>query len=242
MLWHAAQGAGGLVGGGGASGIQYVGGTTDGWSGALSNTTSLTSLSGGLASSPAQDDLVLLWWGIADNSKGNVTIQINTAGYTTLYSIKANDSVDTDFVVAYKFMGASPDTSVQFAATGSGTSNGLCVQVWRGVDTTSPIVTSNSTTSINGTLPNPPSVTVSVSGAMGAAGGAYGHEQGTQTLSSSDLDGFQTVGSVSVDDVSTGAGYNANVSGTYNPAQFTFSGSTSARYSMCAATLALRPA
>lgn len=239
MLWHAIQGAGGLVGGGA---IEYVGGTIVVGNG-RAKTVSLTSLSGGLASSPSQGDLVLAFYGVGSPSADTPTMTISTSGYTTEVSTSSVGGRRSDLLVAYKFMGASPDSSVQFANTGSGKYVSVyCIQVWRGVDATSPIVTSASATGINGTLPDPPAITVAVSGAMGCAGGVYAHYRGIQTLSSSDLDGFQTAGDNNTTDASLGAGYNADVSGTYNPAQFTFSGTTNVAFSMCAATLALRPA
>ncbi len=150
-------------------GLQYVGGTSGVGSG--TNTTysvSLTSLVGGIASAPAEGDLVLVvtgWVNIVDGTPG-----VDTAGYTPLAELYANDSRDANMAVEWKIMGATPDTSVVAVGPGiGGDFYGVAtvVQVWRGADQSNPIdVTTVTATGTNGAMPDAPSITPTTAGAV----------------------------------------------------------------------------
>jgi len=224
------------------SGIQYVGGYVVGFFGTTSEVTiTLTSLTGGLASSPAAGDIVIVYFGTGSTADQNLVV----SGYTEVVELYANSTYDTNLVVAYKFMGVTPDTS--FTLTG-GTLNtsdagAVAVQVWRNVNAVTPLDVTQTTATIPlSVLANPPAITPITGGAVIVAGGAGAHVNGTQIFSSSDLTAFISAGGSDTRDVTIGLGYHVWTSGAFNPAAFTFSGSDSTLYSSAAVTLALRPA
>jgi hypothetical protein len=224
------------------SGIQYVGGYVEGFAGTTSNITiTLTSLTGGLASSPAAGDIVIVYFGTSSTADRNLVV----SGYTEVVELYSNDLIDTNLVVAYKFMGVTPDTS--FTLTGGTLSTAdagaVAVQVWRNVNVGTPLdVTQTTSTITDSVLANPPAITPITSGAVVVAGGAGAHSDGTQTFSSSNLTGFISVGAVDNFDVTIGLGYHVWTSGAFDPAAFTFSGDDDSFFSSAAVTLALRPA
>lgn len=243
MLWQK------LLGANAAGGLKFVGGYVEGFVGTTSNVTiSLTSLTGGIASAPAADDLVIVYFATGSTADRNLVV----SGYTEIVELYSNDTFDTNLAVARKFMGATPDTS--FTLTG-GTINiddagSVAVQVWRGVDPTTPFdVTQTTATGINSVLCDPPAITPTTSGAVIVSGGAGSWTLPgaagvtVQTYASPDLSAFITTGAIDTNRVVIGLGYHVWTSGSFNPAQFTFSGSgDSTSNSWAAVTLALRPA
>lgn len=225
----------------GASKITYVGGTTGS---TLGNTTtwtvSLTSLSGGTASSPAADDLVIVYYGMSTQSSN---LSISATGYTQVTKLYVSDNYAANLYVGYKFMGATPDTDITLSATGDSRYAGtVAIQVWRNVDLVLPFDKATVTaTGANSVLANPSSITPNTTNAIIVAGGIGGHGAGTQTFSSSDLTNFLTKGADDTYDSTVGLGYKEWTSGAFDPAAFTFSGTDSAAYSWCAVTMALRP-
>lgn len=222
--------------------IQYVGGYVQGFSGQTTDRIiTLTSLTGGLASAPAGGDIVIVYFGTGSVVDRNLVV----SGYTEIAELYRGDTYDTNLVAAYKFMGSNPDTS--FTLTG-GTLNiddagAIAVQVWRGVDETTPLdVTRTTDTGIDTVLCDPPAITPITSGAIIVAGGAGAHAGGTQTYSSPDLSGFISVGGNDVVDVTIGLGYTIWTSGTFDFAPFTFSGTDTVASTWASVTLALRPA
>jgi hypothetical protein len=233
----------GAKGAAGPAGIQYVGGHAEGFAGTTSNVTIfIDDLLGGLASAPAAGDLVIVYFGTGSSVDRNLVV----ADYTEIVELYANDIYDANLVVAYKFMGGTPDFS--FVLTG-GTLNtsdagAVAVQVWRGVDPATPFdVTQTTATGIDTVRCDPPAITPTTSGAVIVSGGAGAHTRGAPgTYSSSDLTSFiSAAGNASVDAV-VGLGYHVWTSGSFNPAQFTFAQSDSSLHSWAAVTLALRPA
>lgn len=87
------------------------------------------------------------------------TPAINTSGYNTISSGSAGDP---SYLVAYKIMGETPDTSVEIANKYSPT----CLHVWRGVDVDTP--EDATATTANGWTGNPdcPSITTNTNGAV----------------------------------------------------------------------------
>ncbi len=233
-----------LAASGGASAVEivYVGGITHTRSGTLASVNfSLTSLTGGIASAPAAGDLVIAYISIAGAS---VSSNLDATGYTQLAAITQADTVDSGLTVYYKFMGATPDT-VLTLATGTGDANdsgALAIQVFRNVDPNkiSAAVTAGAT---NSAIANPPAITPTIDNSVIIAGGAAGHTNGAQTFSSSDLTNFITVGSNDGYDATVGMGYKVwnTGDGTFDPAAFAFSGTTSASYSWNAVTFSIGP-
>lgn len=121
-------------------------------------TVSLTGLTGGISSTAAAGDLVLVvsgWAGTADGNPG-----VTTVGYTEITDIYSNDTRDTNMSVAYKKL-SSAETSVIVSASGI-TGSGSCAIacVYRGVSSTNPIdVTSTTATGLDTSAPNPPAIT-----------------------------------------------------------------------------------
>jgi hypothetical protein len=239
MLTKFLRGAAGNQGG---LPIEYVGGYTIGYLGTTSNiTVSLTSLTGGLASAPSAGDFVLVYFGTGSGSNRDLVI----AGYTEIAELYANDSEDTNLAVAYKFMGATPDTSVTLTGGTGDISDGgaVYVSVWRNVDTIKPFdVTTTTATGLNSVLCNPPAITPITAGAVIVSGGAGAHTEGTETYSSSNLTAFLSAGVNDTNDVTVGGGYTEWTTGSFDPAQFTFSADNDGSFSWAAVTVALRPA
>ena len=234
---------------GAPAGIQYVGGYVQGFAGTAGNITiTLTSLTGGLASSPSTDDLVIVYFGAGSVADINLIV----SGYTEIVELYSNDTFDTNLVVAQKFMGATPDTSFTLTPASGNTSptgtldnaGAVAVQVWRGVDSVTPFDVTQTTDSEQATvLCDPPPITPITSGAIIVSGGAGAHIRGSLgTYSSSDLTAFLSAAGNDVNDATIGLGYHVWTSGSFDPAAFTFSGSDSTSFSWAAVTLALRPA
>lgn len=229
---------------GASGGIEYVGGRVLGRSGTGDRfTVSLTSLSGGLASAPAAGDLVIIYFGAGSEADENLVVG---DGYTEVVELYSDDTFDTNLVVARKFMGVIPDTSIEITSGTKDNDNAgaIAIQVWRGVNTTTPLdVLQSTATGTNSVLCDPPSIFPVTSGAVIVSGGAGGHNIANSdiTYSSSDLTDFISVTGVDIFCCTIGLGYHVWSSGSFNPAAFTFSGADDIQFSSAAVTLALRP-
>jgi hypothetical protein len=174
--------------------IQYVGGATASARDTGTVTVTFTSLTGGIGGGVLTDDVVVVATALGKNS--NVAMTMSTAGYTTLFDLYGDDNDDTNLGIFYKVMGATPDTS---ATTGNTlTTNDtavLGVQVWRRVNTSTPIGVSGSFVSSNTGDPNPPAITTGTRGSLVIAVGSSGHTQGTVLATQGgDLENFITDG------------------------------------------------
>lgn len=154
---------------------EYVGGTSGAGTGAT-YAVSLTGLTGGIASAPAEGDLVVVLSGFGNTASSAPAISGNNSGaYLAATAAQhVNDTWDAEFRSFYRVAGATPDTSltvtrVNNAAYGGGT----VVQVWRGVDTASPFIGAATPASGgNGAALNPPSYDPAVADALVIGGGA----------------------------------------------------------------------
>lgn len=208
---------------------------------------SLTSLSGGSGSAPAEDDIVVVCCHVSDNNSGN---QPTLSGYTTAASGLANDTYDSGLVVFYKVMTGTPDTSITIVGNANGTdAQTAVVFVFSGVDTTTPLdVTPTVSQVTNTVLADPPSITVGTGGngaiLLGIGGGA--HNQGVQTYSdgAAEYNTFVSIGHDDSNDSTTGVGYTEVISdgSAYNLSAFTFSAADNAQFSNVAASVVLRGA
>jgi len=221
----------------------YVGGKTLAIAGTTSDTTiSLTDLTGGLASAPAENDLVLVGFGIG-TTVGDLDVLMTTSGYTEIADIFGDDDNDTNFAVFRKFMTATPDTDVTVGPTGSvARAGGVVIRVWRGVNQTTPMdVAATTATGANTGRPTPAAITPTTSGTVIDVFGAAASDTGAAAFTTSDLSNFISVWSDDSVDVVVGAGNFDWTSGTFTPAQW--GGSTTAvADSWAAVTIALRPA
>ncbi len=225
------------------SGIQYVGGRTFAFAGTTDDVTISLSgtLSGGLATSPSSGDVAIVYFGTGSTLDNELIV----SGYTEIVELYANSTFDTNLVVAYRILNLFTVGSVFLTGGSRNTSNAgaVAIQVWRGVDATTPLdVTRTTSTTTSSVLCNPPAITPITSGAIIVAGGAGAHNVGAETFSSSDLTNFLTVGSGDTNDATIGLGYKVWTSGAFDPAQFTFGGTDSTTFSSASVTLALRPA
>lgn len=229
--------------------IEFVGGNTaTKVGGSSASTIALNSgLTGGIASSVSEGDLVIAVFAAGSTTDLTLSITDGSTEYTLIDSEHyVDDTRDTNLRVAYKFMGATPDTSTTFGAISSADDSGaMAVYVFRGVDQTTPLdgVTPTSSTAQNTVLVNPPSITPSSTGAFIVVAGAGGHSAGSRTFGSTDLTDFLTAGSNDVYDATVGVGHKPDwTSGAFDPAAWTFSLADSTAYSNAVICFVLRPA
>ena len=154
--------------------IEYVGGTTA--TGASSDyAVSLTSLSGGIASSPSEGDIVIVNTGAASDGV-DIDVGVTTSGYTEIYELYEQDNTNSNSAVCWKIMGSSPDTSVTCKGSGSADNGATtAVHVWRNINQDNPIdVTTTTATGANGSQPNSPSITPITAGSVVLSAGHTG--------------------------------------------------------------------
>ena len=228
-----------------ATGLQFVGKASNSGTGAT-YTVSLTSLTGGVGSSAAAGDLVIVVTGWASAANGNPGV--NTAGYTEVYDLYDSDTRDANMSVNWKTMGPTPDTSVTAlgfnnAANGGATS----VQVWRNAASTTPMdVTPPAGVGgpANAAHPDSPSITPVTTGAYVLTVGMGTGDTGPlpQTAPSgygnaTSTTGFGSTMSIIADIASIAWG-----GGAVDPGAWTGGDADSGSDSWVAGTLAIRPA
>lgn len=205
---------------------------------------SLSSLSGGIGGPVAQNDLILAYNSAGSTADRNMTID----GVTMLFDLYQNTSNDPNLGVGYLIAGSTPPSSVSFPHTGSSLTDGVVdmVEVWRGVDTTTPFdVTSTSAATTGNVTPNPPSITPITSGAVVVA---IAHSTGsvtapTLTSGPSGFSEFHTDISSATRPASIGRAHQFwSGSGAVDPGTFATSNTDTARGGWIAVTIALRPA
>lgn len=224
-------------------GIRYVGGRTFAFSGRTDDVTIslLGTLTGGLSTSPGSGDVVIVYFSTGSTSDRPLIV----SDYTEVEELYANSTFDTNLVVAYRRMTFLGPYSIVFTGGSRSTADAgtIAVQVWRGVNATTPFdVTHTTATTTTSVLCNPPAITPITSGAVIVTGGAGAHNVGAETFANSELEDFLTVGSGDTNDATIGLGYHVWTSGEFDPAQFTFGGTDSTSFSSASVTLALRPA
>lgn len=232
--------------GSGAAGVVYVGASSAISSGGSSITLRLDTLTGGVGSAPQTGDLVVVY---ATAASANTTTPISnrtlSTGFTRLYQSFENDAYDTNLMIYYKIMGATPDTSCQLENPGAGNGTTMIAQVFRNVDPEAPLGIGSVTTSQNTVLPFASALTrgltVNKTGMLISAVGGGAHIGGVQTYTSSNLTSFRTSGANSTNDATIGAGLATGAPTTFTPAQFGFSTSNSTTYSCSGVITAINP-
>lgn len=199
--------------------------------GSATSTAVTTDLSGlGIQSG---DFLLLLF---QRTSSGDEAQSVVTAGWTKDVELFADDSWDSNLMVASKVADGT-ETSVQ---VGAGTYTPLTiVQVWRGVSGYN--VTTTTATGINSNLPNPPSITPVSDGAIIVVAGGGSRFGTIGAYINAEPTGFQQItnpsGSVSG---RLGVGYYLNrTPEAFDPAAYT-GGTGDPGSAWCAATIALK--
>jgi hypothetical protein len=225
--------------------ITYVGGATGSTTGTGAITVSLLGLSGGSDTSPSAGDLVIVAHNFSSTSDGNPGV--TTTGYTEIVDLYANGSTrDANFSVNWKIMGSTPDTSVDTTAASGVTAKTCVVMVFRGVDATTPMdvtaTTSTGTTTLNQTAYPTPTITPLAAGAIvvSALGPTLGSSTGAFTQPSSYTTSLGLGGGASGG--GTWMGYRTWTSGATGAENWTrTTGTVSAGDSFAAVTMALRP-
>ena len=214
-----------------------------------SGSVDLTALTGGTSSTASENDIVVITVHYESATSGIPTM--TTSGYTQIASGFANDSLDSQVAVFYKIMGATPDTTAVYAASGDG-AGATCatLMVFSGVDLTTPIdVTATTTITTNTVIPAFSSITASSSTTgsilIGAAGGA--HAQGDAAFYSDADSQYVSFSSVSGNDSGdsiTGMGFQfvSVPSLSVTPPAFGFSAEDLASFSNVSASIILRGA
>ena len=176
---------------------------------------------------------------------GTTNKTLSIPGYTTVADLYANDTEDSNFIVAYKFMGVVPDTEIIIPPTQNAADAGAYVlQAYRGVNLDTPFDVTSTTVSLTNTaIPNPPAITPVTQGAkiVVAAGAAHTGGTGAVFLAGY-LSNFITTAGNDTNDATAGMGH-VDWPGvtTYDPAAWSFTGTNSTNFSTNSVTMALRP-
>lgn len=223
-------------------GIALVG--TYGQSSAGSSATSWTftyggSLTGGLANTPQEGDIVFISAGTSASSNAAF---LNSSGFSTLTSLYANNTgstADCTFTVFYKVMTSTPDTSIDITSTPAVFAL-FQAFVFRYVDTTTPLdVTATTTTTItNGSMPDPSSITPVTTGAAVVVMAGIAGAGSVSAITTTDLTSFSTDGT-GFYEWACGIKQLGWTSGAVDPAVLTGGGSSTR--ATAAVTIALRP-
>lgn len=225
--------------------IQFVGRTSAGRNGNANATTtqSLTGLTGGIASQPAEGDYVFVVC-VSGSQGRNPSAAIS--GYSTIGTQLnvTSTTYDTSLQVSYKKMTSTPDTSITIPAQGNvADAQARCVMVFRGVDPNTPFdVTSVSATGTTTTNFDAAAITPVSAGAwVVIAGGGSSATTGNYTAPTDFSTNWETNNGSDTNDASAGMGYyDGWTSGSVNPAATT-GGTAISTASWAAWTFALRP-
>ena len=226
--------------------ISYVGGKVAGTAGQGGGSITLTTgLTGGSGGAPLAGDLVVVTVSVGTAARTPTLAIATPSGYTPLTVQRTSATTyDTNVQTCYKVMTGTPDTAVTIPASGNN-ADGIAysIQVFRGVDTTTPMDATATYATGSGTnnLPNGAAITPATAGAwIVVCGGGAAAAGGTYAAAA--LTNFLQANGPDTNDGNVGAGYYTGwTSGAYDPAAFT-GGSANAANSWGATTLALRPA
>lgn len=191
-------------------------------------------------------DLVVVAYGISNPADS--ALGVNTAGYTEVANLYANDDHDTNLAVAYKIMGGTPDSLVNVSGpSSSNRGGGAVVYVIRNAHPSTPMdVTATTASGVNTFTPDPPAITPVTPQALviavGAGGGVLVDDVGTAPA------GYQNliaacIGGLTDSFLVAMASKPWSGSGAENPGVFAdfVLGASGSLGSWTAATLAIRP-
>ena len=157
MLWSKAIGAAGTVR---VVEVPFVGSQTSTIEGTTGNLVAgMTSLEGGLGSSPVAGDLILVLLTAADTAPNFGSGIILTSGYTTLIDRFRSDGYrDVFLTVGYRISDGS-ETSVTCSRFNNGSRGQIAhIRVYRGVDTVIPLPPEYELLATNQSIIDPPAV------------------------------------------------------------------------------------
>jgi hypothetical protein len=120
--------------------LTYVGGNSNTGTGATI-AVSLTALTGGSNSSPSAGDLVVVFFGLGASGNWTATLSEQSGNYTHFGTqSRGNDTRDAVCRGAYRIQPGTPDTSVTVSGPNNTAYSGwAAVQVWRGVNSATPL-------------------------------------------------------------------------------------------------------
>ncbi len=225
--------------------ISYVGGQVAGRTNASAALQVTFALTGGSDSVPQAGDIVIVTC-VTGSAAGNPAMAITTpTGYTALGQLNQSAvTADTSMNVSYKFMGGTPDTTVTIpGTTNNAWGEAYCIQVFRGVDSDTPMDVAAVSDGGTGTgRPNPSSINPVTAGvAVVICGGGAAGTGANYTAPANYTTDFLTANGADTTDAMVGCGYNLSPSDPEDPAVYT-GGTTGANDSWCSYTIALRPA
>jgi hypothetical protein len=221
--------------------LVYVGGFVQANVGSNGTATvSLTSLTGGIASAPAEGDVVFVAYSIGTTV--DRTGEIGVTGYKKLTALYADDAIDSTLGVFWKRMTSTPDTSITISGSSGTDARATAIQVWRGCSSWNPVGAYATATGLNTRRADPPSITPQTNKSVILACGSSGvsDTSANSIYTASELSGFQAIWSNDTNDSTVGLGYKTWTSGAFDPAAFsTVADSINNGY--CAVTLAVEP-
>lgn len=220
----------------------YVGGQTVSILGGTTAVTTTFNLTGGLAATPAANDIVIAIVGIAGITNVTTTA-FPLTGYTAVTTAQyGNGTNDINSLFCYKLMGSTPDTNFTLPAGTRDLAYGgaIALHVWRYVSTTLTGGIKVSTNTSSG-IPNPAATIVSANNLIIACG-ATAHTGGVDTFTSSNLGNFRTVGVNDTYDCTVGIGSFISTGASFDPAAFGFTQTDSAAFTTTAYTVGFAPA
>ena len=226
--------------------ISYVGGQEGGRAGATTTLSVNFSLSGGSASVPAAGDIVVITVVVGSQGRNPAQDITTPSGYAALGQLNPTATTyDTSLNVSWKRMGSTPDTSFTLRSTGNNNdAQSYTVQVFRGVDATTPFDTTEIPATGTGTSrPNPGAILPVTAGAWVVICGGGAAATGQNYVAPANFTtNFLTGFDVDTNDSLVGSGYwDGWTSGSVDPAAYT-GGSNTSNDSWAVYTLALRPA
>lgn len=225
----------------------FVGGTSQAITGSTTTNTTITlnsGLTGGISSTAAEGDLIVIAYGTG--SLADRTLSIISSNYITLADLYANDTNDTNFIAAVKILTAADVSSgVTVSATGATADSGaVVVHIWRYITNNISLITATNQTGINTNFPSFDSVTTIYPSTIviyAAAGCAPGVSWTTtnQEFIQRELNNFiQQVGSASTYDVVVGMGsILIPTISTYQASSWTARQASSTSASFCSSTI-----
>jgi hypothetical protein len=224
--------------------ISYVGGQTAGRANPTSALSVNFALTGGSDAVPAANDLVIVS-AVTGSAAGNPAMAVTTpTGYTALGQLNQSaQTADTSQDVSYKIQPGTPETAVTIpGTTNNAWAEAYTIQVFRGVDPTTPMDATPISAGGTGTgRPDPGQISLVTAGAWTViCGGGAAGTGANYTAPANYTTNFVTATGNDTTDAMAGSGYNTAPSTPENPAAFT-GGTTGSTDSWTCYTLALRP-
>lgn len=205
----------------------------------LAASNSLSSLTGGIASSPRAGDTVIIILQVAGQVMTNASSPV--AGYTPIVDLFVDSDDDTNFFILYKKMGSTPDSNFTFTAPANTDSTAAVIYAFSGIDMTRAAALTATNTEADSTAP---AITPTVTGSIVLTGGAV-------SVESNDAISFSTISGLNnflsddhlvgggASSALVGAGWTTWTSGSLGP--YLWNGPNPGGSTSAAATVAIPP-